>query len=215
MLKYQLALFDMDGTIADTDEVILSTMHDLYDLYRDGKRTPDEQIYYFSGPPITDTLKKEFPHMDQKLMINEFVRISKIYYHKVLHEYPSCRETLLELKKAGVKLGVVTNKATLYANKCLELIRLDDVMDYLVGFDDVVKKKPDGEGIIKSMEHFNVKDLKNVLYVGDNVIDLDTANNAGVDCCLVCWGPRILPNNINPKYKIYKYEQLKEVVTNE
>ena len=215
MPKYSVVLFDMDGTIADTDEVILRSMYELYDLYRDGKRTPDEQIYYFSGPPITETLKKEFPHQDQKMMIQEFVRVSKIYYHKCLHEYPNCRETLLELKKAGIKLGVVTNKATPYAIKCLELVRLDDVFDYLIGYDDVVKKKPDGEGILKSAKHFNVKDLKNILYVGDNVIDLDTANNAGVDCCLVCWGPRVLPKDINPKYKIYKHEELKGVVLDE
>lgn len=215
MRKYKLVLFDMDGTIADTDEVILRSMNELYDLYRDGKRTPEEEVYYFSGPPIADTLKKEFPDVDPKLIFNEFLRVSKYYYHRCLHEYPNCRETLLYLKEKGIKLGVVTNKATPYAYKCLELIRLDDVFDYVIGYDDVVKKKPDGEGILKSIDHFGISDKKDVLYVGDNVIDLDTANNAGVDCCLVMWGPRVLPKDINPKYRIYKYEELKEVVIDE
>ena len=52
MLKYQYLLFDMDGTLVDTDEMLIQTMHILYDKYRNGIYTPKEKIYYFSGPPI-------------------------------------------------------------------------------------------------------------------------------------------------------------------
>ena len=80
--KYDLVLLDMDGTIADTDEMIIQSMYELYDKYRDGRRTPVEEIYYFSGPPIRDTLKKEFPDMDNDSIVNEFVKISWNNYDK-------------------------------------------------------------------------------------------------------------------------------------
>ena len=59
MKKYKVMLFDMDGTLADTDPMIVETFNILYDKYKNGNRRPKEEIYYFSGPPIRDTLKKE------------------------------------------------------------------------------------------------------------------------------------------------------------
>ena len=58
--KYQILLFDMDGTVCDSDQMIIDSMNVLYDKYRDGHRRPVEEVIYFSGPPIRETLKKEF-----------------------------------------------------------------------------------------------------------------------------------------------------------
>ena len=46
--------------------------------------------------------------------------------------------------------------------------------------------------------------------MGDNVLDLETANNAGVDCCLVNWGPRKLDESVKPTFKIDSYLDLEE-----
>ena len=120
MSKYSVILFDMDGTIANTDEMIVQTFLELYKLYRKGAPTPREQIYYFSGPPIREVLKREFPDQDNQFMWDEFHRISWDFYPLYTTGYPNCREVLLELKKRGYKLGVVTNKihrTTLYCLK--------------------------------------------------------------------------------------------------
>ena len=58
------------------------------------------------------------------------------------------------------------------------------------------------------MEIVDVYDLNKVLYIGDNKIDLDTANSAKVDCALVTWGPRVLDPNLKPTLKISSYEDL-------
>ena len=59
--KYSIVIFDMDGTVLNSDPMILEAMNILYDKYRDGVRTPKEKVVYFSGPPIRETLKTEFP----------------------------------------------------------------------------------------------------------------------------------------------------------
>ena len=212
MNKYKYLLFDMDGTIADTDEMLIQSMNILYDKYRDGVRTPIEQIYYFSGPPIAGTLKKEFPNMDNDFMMQEFSRVSKELYPSTIKSYPHCREVLLDFKSKGIKLGVVTNKMRQMTLYCLKLINLDDIFDVVIGYDDVKNGKPHQEGILKALDILNAKDLSEALYVGDNKIDLDTANNAGIDCALVAWGPRVLPYDINPTFKFRSYEDLRRKI---
>lgn len=215
MPKYNALLFDLDGTVADTDQMIVETMNILYDLYRDGRKTPVEEIYYFSGPPIYDTLNKEFPGMDMEFMHAEFRRVSISLYPKTVKSYPGCKEALLSLKEKGYKLGVVTNKIHSSTLFCLELIGLKDVFDSLVCFDDVKNPKPDKEPILKAMKELGVSDLQKVLYIGDNKLDLLTANSAGVDCALVNWGPRVLDKSLKPKMIISSYEELERRLSDE
>ena len=207
--KYNLILFDMDGTVADSDPMIREAMHILYDKYRNGVRTPDSEIIYFSGPPIRDTLKKEFPDLDQNFIYDEFHHESFKLYATHVFAYPHSKEVLLKLKQEGFKLGIVTNKIHGLTEYALTCIDLENIFDYIVGFNDVWKPKPDGEGILKAIEYFKT-DKEHTLYVGDNKSDLDTANNAGVDCCLVSWGPRKLDPNLKPKFKISSYLELEE-----
>ena len=208
MLKYQALLFDLDGTVADTDQMIVETMNILYDLYRGGRRTPVEEIYYFSGPPIYDTLNKEFPDKDFDFMHAEFRRVSVELYPKTVKPYPNCKEVLISLKKKGYKLGLVTNKIHSSTLLCLKLIDLEGIFDSLVCYDDIDKPKPHGEPIFKAMKELGVTDLKKVLYIGDNKLDLLTANNAGVDGALVTWGPRKLDPSLKPTMFISSYEDL-------
>ena len=207
--KYDVILFDMDGTIANSDPMIVEAFHILYDKYKGGNRRPDSEVYYFSGPPIRETLKVEFPEYDQKFMFDEFHRISRKLYDTHILQYPHCKEVLNELKKEGFKLGVVTNKTHDLTLVALHILDLDDVFEVVVGSTDVSKCKPDKEGMIKAINFFNSSPDR-AIYIGDNSSDLETANNAGVDCCLVHWGPRELPKDINPTFMIDSYLELKE-----
>ena len=155
------------------------------------------------------TLKQEFPEIDQKFIFDEFHRISRILYDTHIFQYPHCKDVLHELKKEGFKLGVVTNKMHDLSLVALKILELDDVFDIVVGSNDVTKCKPDKEGMLKAVDYFSSSQNK-TLYVGDNALDLETANNANVDCCLVRWGPRKLPEGIKPTFFIDSYLELKE-----
>ncbi len=205
----------MDGTVADTDQTIIEAMHLLYDKYRHGVYTPIEQIYYFSGPPIAGTLKKEFPDIDNDLIVQEYLSLSKQLYPSTMKLYLHEKEVLLALKKEGFHLGLVTNKMKQMTLYCLDLLHLEDVFDVIIGFDDVKEGKPNKEGIMMALDFLKANNLSEALYIGDNKIDLETANNAGIDCALVNWGPRQLPKDINPTFTINSYDDLWRKLTNE
>ena len=209
--RYKTILFDMDGTIADTDPMLVVTFNDLYDKYRNGKRRPPEEIYYFSGPPIRETLQKEFPELDQKMIFDEFYQISRGYYETHIFPYPHCQEVLAKLKSEGITLGVVTNKLHDLALVVIDILGLNGLFDVVIGADNVSKTKPDKEGVLKAIEMVN-GNQETTLYVGDNALDLVTSDNSGVDCCLVYWGPRKLSEDFKPKYKISSYLELEGIV---
>lgn len=212
MNKYDLVLFDLDGTVADTDQMIIETMYTMYDLYRGGKKTPIEEIYYFSGPPIKETLKKEFPHQDNDFMVKEFVRLSWNNYDKYAKRYPYVKEIINILINRGIKVGLVTSKAKLNTIHCLEVIDLKEEFSYFVTSDDVKNNKPDPEGIYLAMKHFSISDKRKVLYIGDNNSDYYAALNAGVDVALVSWGPREINRNNKPNYWLDDYRKLEDII---
>lgn len=210
--KYDLVVLDMDGTIADTDEMIVQSMYEMYDLYREGRRSPREKIYYFSGPPMRETLKNEFPHQDNDFMLQEFIRISWNNYDKYVKAFPHVKEVLLRLKEKGIKIAIVTGKYKSASLHCLDVMDLNDVSEYMVCGDDVKIAKPDPEGINKVIEHFNVLDKQKVLYIGDNNVDYLTARNAGVDIALVKWGPREIDKSLTPEYWLKSFLDLEDIV---
>lgn len=212
MSKYNVLLFDMDGTLVDTDELIVETFFTLYDLYNNGHRKDRSEIYYFSGPPIRDTLKKEFPNYDLKFILDEFHRISWNYYPRFIRCFDGVKETLINLKNKGYKLGIVTNKihkTTLY---CLEILSLNNLFSSIIGFDDVCIGKPHQEGILKAMQELNESDANKVLYIGDNTSDYLTSKNAHVDSAILYWGPREISKDIEPTYKLQSFKQLEDIL---
>ena len=121
----------------------------------------------------------------------------------------------MDLRNRGIRLGIITNKKHDMSVYCLEVIGLIDLFDIIVGYEDVENRKPSPEGILKAMETFDIKDKGRVLYVGDNQSDIRTGYNAGVDTCLVKWGPRKFTLSLLPQYEIYDYFELKEIVYDE
>lgn len=209
MKQYKTLLFDMDGTVIDTDPLLKESFHILYDKYRNGVYTPEEKIWYFSGPPIKKTLANEFPDLDLDFIFKVFNKVSESLYPTHTFKYPDSKEVLLELKKAGYQLGIVTNKVKRLAIYALECVGLDNIFDVVIGYEDVKNPKPDAEGILKAISLFK-SNQESTLYIGDNASDILSADNAKVDSCLVSWGPRVIDPNVKPTFKVNSYIDLKE-----
>jgi len=207
--RYDTILFDMDGTISDSDEWLYQTFLGLYDFFPSGKRKSREEAFSFSGPPIKLTLKQEFPNEDQDFVYQKYNEISYPLYEKYIKPFPYCLEVLTKLKEDGFKLGIITNKHHKLTIYSLGILGLENCFDIVVGLDDVANGKPNKEGIEKAIK---ILEGKKAIYIGDNLSDFLTANNAGIDCALVDWGPRILPPEAKPKFKMKSYKDILEFV---
>lgn len=212
MSQYKLLLFDLDGTLCNTDEMVVQTFFKLYENYTPKVKRTREEIYYFSGPPLKKTMAEEFPNYRVEELCDAFVKTSKIYYDLTVTPYEDEIATLKALKQAGYKLGIVTNKSSAMLNYSLDLCKIKQFFDVIVPADAVATPKPSKEGIIKAMQQLNIGKSSEVLYIGDNDIDYETATNAGVDCMLVTWGPRTI-NFVNlAKYQVKSYKELGELL---
>ena len=156
MNKYKVIFFDLDGTLCDTDEMIVQTMFAIYKDYKPTKIRTREELYYFSGPPIRDTMAKEFPDYDPEEMYNVFKKVSKEYYAPCVKAYKDEIEVLKALKEAGYILGVVTNKGYPLTIYSLEICHIQDFFDVVITADDVKIGKPDPTGVLEAMKKLNI-----------------------------------------------------------
>ena len=208
MNKYKLLLFDLDGTLCNTDEMIVQTMFAIYKKYKPTKERTREELYYFSGPPIRETLKREFPNEDPEEMYEAFKTISKEFYAPYVTAYEDEIKVLKALKEKGYLLGVVTNKGRSLTLYSLKLCEIDTFFDVVISADDVPIPKPNPEGILQAIETLKIKNKEDVLYIGDNDIDYETASNAGVETLLVTWGPREIKCLDKAKYFASSYNEI-------
>ena len=94
--------------------------------------------------------------------------------------YPGTLPFLRALKEKGVRVGIVTTKYKRRISEIFEEHGGIDCLDLIVGADSVDREKPDPEGVIFSMEHFEVSP-SDVVFIGDTDVDAEAAYLAGVD----------------------------------
>lgn len=195
---YKLYIFDLDGTLLDSDRMLLETFRELYKDFRPNYFPSDEHIYSFSGPQITETLRKEFPDLDQKFMLEKYREYSTKNYDKYVTLYPGAYELLKNMKNKGINFAIVTNKHRYATNYSYKICGVEDLDIFTVCADEVKHLKPRGDGILQCLVHFGITDKHEVIYIGDGQIDYETAQNAGVDFGYVTWSKR----KVNKEAKI-------------
>lgn len=192
---YKLFIFDLDGTLIDSDFMLEVTFLNLYEKYRKGYKPDQTKFATFSGPPILETVSKEFPDQDPSFMAKEYERYSKMNYSKYVKLYPYVKEMLEMFKKKNIFFGIVTNKEKEATINAYKILGIDDLLKLTICGDDVENYKPAPDGIYKIMDLYNIKNKKEVIYIGDSKYDYLTAINSGVDFGYVKWSPRKLPSD--------------------
>lgn len=186
---YKAVIFDFDYTLGDsTNGIVLSANYALTELGYMEKTVPE--IKRTIGLSLKDTFRELTGCLDD----NAAERFTKLFREKadrVMTEntslYGGAEDMLSELKQRGIRTGIVTTKFHYRIEAILRKFSAEDLIDVIVGGEDVTREKPDSEGLLKAIETLGA-DKREVLYVGDSLVDAKTAQSAGVDFAAVLTG---------------------------
>jgi pyrophosphatase PpaX len=184
-IKY--VLFDFDGTLIDSNEAVVSMLH-LASVKERGIPFSDEELDEILGRPILDQMA--VLSEDKKEALVEFYRRE---YRKVRDEltksYDGVEAMLRELKKMGIKIGIVSNKGRNGIDHGIDMFNLHNLIDVSVSKDDVQVSKPDPEGIFKALNLLGggPEAVLETVFVGDSGHDIESGKRAGCRTILVGW----------------------------
>ncbi len=186
--RYDTILFDLDGTLLNTRELINRTFIHTFEHFRPEKVLTDEELDSFFGPSLRQTFSK---YSEDEAEIQEMIQYYREYnvsiHDEIVTAFPGAKALIRTLANKGYKLGVVSSKKADLVEHGLELFGMLEKMRIVIGEDDVEHPKPDPEGILRAME---VLHSKKALYVGDGVGDILAGKNAGIDTIGVLYSNR-------------------------
>ncbi len=185
MLK--AALFDFDGTLVDTTELIYQSMrHATGEVL--GKDLPREILLANVGQPLPRQM--EIIDAERAEALLESYRLHNEEHHDALiQEFPGVEDSLARLRSAGVKIAVVTSKRRFSVRMALESFPgLGEVVDHFVTMEDTTEHKPDPEPLLKGLEFLGGIPPEEAAYVGDSPFDVAAARAAGITSVAVSWG---------------------------
>ena len=191
MKKYELAIFDLDGTILDTLDDLTDSVNYALEQHSYPTRTKEE-IRTFVGDGLLMLVRRAIAPETDENVIQTVLATQKAYYKDHCADktkpYDGILELLDELKKADVKLAVVSNKAD-YAVQILCEQYFSGIFHMAVGEKEAVRKKPAPDSVYAVLDELQVE-KERAVYIGDSEVDIETAKNAGLDAVLVTWGFR-------------------------
>lgn len=187
---YKTVIFDLDGTLLDTLQDLHSSVNAALAQYGLPSRSIDE-VRCFIGNGIAKLVQRAIGAENQAYfdgVLSAFKAHYGAHCKDKTSPYEGVLEVLKTLKAAGVKTAVVSNKAD-FAVKLLAEEYFKDLLLDAVGENEAagVRKKPAPDSLFAVMQGLNA-DKREVVYVGDSEVDIQTAKNAGVDCISVTWG---------------------------
>ncbi|SFD96267.1 pyrophosphatase PpaX [Lentibacillus persicus] len=176
-------LFDLDGTLIDTNELIIASFIHTFNQY--GKHITREQAIEFIGPPLKESLSIADPEMADD-MIETYRQHNVTNHDDYVTAFPNVSSTLKELLNRNIQLGVVTTKMRGTVEMGLQTTGLNNYFDTIVTLDDVTYAKPHPEPVVKAMTSLGASP-ETTLMVGDNSHDIEAGHNAGVKTAGVAW----------------------------
>jgi pyrophosphatase PpaX len=182
------ALFDFDGTLVDTTEMIHQGMRHAASTVLGREDIPRETLLANVGQP----LPRQMELIDAgraELLLEAYRRHHEENHDALIEEFPNIEKSLSRLRSAGVKVAVVTSKRQASVEMALKNFPgLRNVVDRFVTLEDTTEHKPHPEPLLKGLELLGGIPKDEGAYVGDSPFDVEAARAAGLTSVAVSWG---------------------------
>lgn len=207
MQPYKAVIFDIDGTIIDTEKAILQSLQrTLREL--EGWEKSEQEIDFVLGVPGRAGLAR--------LGVRDVERCWQVwdgYFLELSADsrlFDGAAELIEALRRRGLPLGVVTSKNRSEWEDALKQYPCLRMFDAAVTADDTLRHKPEPEPMLAVLEKLGVA-AQDAVYLGDTVYDMRCAAAAGVDGALALWGCRN-PQEIQAVHKLSSPQELLALV---
>jgi pyrophosphatase PpaX len=185
LASVEAVLFDLDGTLIDTLELICASLRYATEQVL-GESPTDDELMRNVGIPLIAQLR-EFDADRAEEMVEAYRQHNRSVHDEMIKEYPGVEAALASLAASGYRLGVVTSKIHNMAQRGLECFGIDGYFELIVGFDDVEIHKPDPHPLIVAADRLGVA-IERCAYVGDSPHDMAAAIAAGCVSVAAVWG---------------------------
>ena len=180
-------LFDLDGTLIDTIELILSSARHAFEEWP--VRPTDEEWVRGIGTPLVQQLRAYAANDDQlALLLARYRRYQNEHHDRLTRCYDDVPDVIAALADRGHQMAVVTSKASPIAHQSLAFVGLDHFFPVVVGYDDTARHKPDPEPVRVALSRLGVSP-DDAVFVGDSPHDILAGNGADVMTIAALWGP--------------------------
>jgi len=186
MKKYKCIIFDMDGTLTQTNELIFDSFNHVAEKYLNKRLTP-KGITDLFGPPERECMINMLGGTENlDSVMEEYYHFYRNEHNSLATMYPGTKNILDFLKSQNVIIALFTGKGRHSTDITLEEFGITKYFDVTMTGDDVDEFKPSGDGIKKIMQKFSLKPNE-VLMVGDAVSDFKASREVGVEIASVVW----------------------------
>jgi len=199
-------LFDLDGTIIDSIELILRSYRHTMQLHRCNEPMPPDDMWIKGlGTPLWTQFGEITSDKEEIEAMVQTYRTYNLTHLRAAADVLRGRQVA-----AGVRALVVPGSMQVKA--AAEAEGLDEVFDIIVGCDDVKNFKPHPEPVLKAVEELGAPHAETV-FVGDSRHDMECGRAAGVKTAAVLWGPfdRAHLKDLSPDYWLEKPEDLRQL----
>jgi len=178
-------LFDLDGTIINTNELIITTFQHV--IEKNGlKPHTREEIIPHMGMTLEHQLRIFSGREDVADLVADYRKYNRARHDELIRDFPHVKEVISRLHERGITMGIVTTKIKETTLLALNMFGLKPYMKAVVTVDDVKHPKPHPEPILTALRELNA-DPARTLMVGDSAADLQSAKAAGVQAAGVAW----------------------------
>ncbi len=182
------ALFDFDGTLVDTTEMIFQSMRHATSSVLGRDDFSREELLANVGQPLPRQMEL-FDAEKAELLLEAYRAHHEEHHDALIAEFPGVDEALNRLRTAGVRIIVVTSKRRRSVEMALaKFPGLDLVVDLFVAMEDTTEHKPHPEPLLKGLELIGDVPKEQAVYVGDSPFDVQAAKAAGLTSVAVTWG---------------------------
>jgi len=212
MKKTDAILFDLDGTLVDSNKLIIDSFKYTMTAFFPENDWSDSAVMTMIGPSLFESFGW---YTDSKEKIASMIDTYRDYYVKnefsTISIYPHVADVLARLVRDGHHLAVVTTKFRVSALPSLEHFDILRHFEQIVSLDDIDKPKPDPEPVLYALDKMH---CHSGIMIGDHPSDILSGKAAGLVTCGVKWSLKTDELKLtNPDYWIDDFRQIPEIIS--